>query len=221
MCVGATNEITLLEMAYILSLHNASVMLIHAGWPPHKDPGNKTPTQSILGFIAWILWANCMSQGRIVTHFLWMAHRLVSSNKPTRYTSTASFRAAMVIPWNHMFDLKSWEISQANLWKGSLQMRSLEIFCYLKISLSVMVPGLNWYSCEAALVLGACLPLCEGDFCPWMAFLGPGDPFHFAFFCSGSLHQGFPSLPLGLLSLLGLGQKSAWGFFSLNFAWAS
>ena len=38
-----------------------------------------------------ILLANWMSLGIIVTLFAWIAHKLVSSNKPTRYASLASY----------------------------------------------------------------------------------------------------------------------------------
>lgn len=34
--------------------------------------------------------ASCMSFGMIVTRFAWIAHRFVSSNRPTRYASDAS-----------------------------------------------------------------------------------------------------------------------------------
>ena len=144
MFVGTTNEMTFLEMAYVLSLHNALVMLVHAGQPPHEGPGNKTPTQSFLVLLPWILWANCISQERIVSQFAWMVHRLVSLNKPMRYASAASCRASMVIPWNHMSDLKPWAISQTSLCKVSLEMRSSVIFWNQQISLSATVPGLSW-----------------------------------------------------------------------------
>ena len=52
MCVGTANRMTFLEMAYVPSLHDTLVMFINTGWPLHGDPGNKTPIQWILGFIA-------------------------------------------------------------------------------------------------------------------------------------------------------------------------
>ena len=94
-----------------------------------------------------------------------MAHSFISLNKPTRYTSVASCRVPMVTPWNHMSDLKPWAISRTSHWKGSLQMRSLVILQNQQISLSAMVPGLNWHGHGMALALCASLPPCEGDFC--------------------------------------------------------
>ena len=37
-----------------------------------------------------ILLANCMSFGMMVTLLAWMAHKLVSSKRPTKYDSDAS-----------------------------------------------------------------------------------------------------------------------------------
>ena len=199
-------------------LHITLVMFVHTGQPLHKDPGNKTLIQSIWGSLPCILWANCMSWGRIVTLFAWMAHRLVSLNRPMRYSSMASCRAPMAIPWNCTSNLKSWAISWTILWKGSLWMRSLIIFWYLQISLSTTVPGLNWHGHEAASILGTHLPPCESDFCPCMALLGPTDPFHFVFLtwvCYLRASCG------SCQACWALARKVPGGFFSLNFAWAS
>ena len=54
----------------------------------------------------------------------WIAQRLVSSNKLTRYASTDSWRAPMADDWKRRSDLKSWAISRTRRWKGSLRMRS-------------------------------------------------------------------------------------------------
>ena len=101
-----------------------------------------------MGSLPQILWTSCISWGRIVTLFMWMAQRLVSSNKPMRCASVASCRAPIMIPWNHMSDHNPWAISQTSLWKGSLWLRSLVILWYLWISLSATVPGLNWCGCK-------------------------------------------------------------------------
>ena len=136
---------------------NALVAFISTGWPLPKDQGNKT-LWSTLGSLPHILQANCMSRERLITRFVWIVHRLVSSNRPTRYASAASCRAPMVIPWNCMSNLKPWAISWTNLWKGSLWMRSLVIFWNLQIFMSTTVSGLNWHGCRVASVLDhACL----------------------------------------------------------------
>ena len=147
-----------------------------------RTQGTRHLNSQFQGSGPWVLWANCMSQGRIIPHFMWISHRLVSLNKPTRYTSVASHRAPMAIPWNCMFDLKSWVFSQTSLWKDSLWMMSSVIFWYLWISLIAMMPGLNQHGCKVASVSGTCLPPHEGDFCSCVALLGPTDPFCFVFF---------------------------------------
>jgi hypothetical protein len=40
-----------------------------------------------------------MSFGMIVTRLAWIAHRLVSSNRPTRYASQASWSASTASDW--------------------------------------------------------------------------------------------------------------------------
>ena len=54
-----------------------------------------------------ILLASCMSLGMMVTRFAWIAHRLVSSNRPTMYASAASYRARTACDWNLRSDLNS------------------------------------------------------------------------------------------------------------------
>ena len=43
--------------------------------------------------------ASCMSCGKMVTRLAWMAHRLVSSKRPTRYASAASCRSRIRDAW--------------------------------------------------------------------------------------------------------------------------
>merc|ERR550519_3196712 len=86
--------------------------------------------------------ANWMSLGMIVTRLAWMAHRFVSSNRPTRYASLASWRAPIAALWNLRSVLKSWAISLTRRWKGSFLMRSSVDFWYLLISRRATVPGL-------------------------------------------------------------------------------
>ena len=110
------------------------------------------------GSFPWILLSNYMSQRRIITHFAWIAHRLVSSYKPIRYTSRSSCRTPMAIPWNLMSDLKSWAISETKPLEGTLQIRIFVIFWYLWISLTSTVPGLSWHA--RWLQYQACTCLC-------------------------------------------------------------
>lgn len=51
--------------------------------------------------------ASWMSFGMMVTRLAWMAHRLVSSNRPTRYASLASCSAPMAALWKRRSVLKS------------------------------------------------------------------------------------------------------------------
>ena len=63
--------------------------------------------------------ASWISLGIIVTLFAWMAHRLVSSKRPTRYASAASCSAATADDWNLKSVLKSWAISLTSLWRAA------------------------------------------------------------------------------------------------------
>ena len=74
--------------------------------------------------------ASWMSLGMIVTRLAWMAHKLVSSNKPTKYASDASWRARTAEPWKRRSVLKSCAISRTRRWNGSLRMSSSVDFRY-------------------------------------------------------------------------------------------
>ena len=70
----------------------------------------------------------------MVTLLAWMAAKLVSSKRPTRYASAASWRAKTADPWNLKSVLKSWAISLTSLWKGSFLIKKsvvdfLLVFC--------------------------------------------------------------------------------------------
>jgi len=56
--------------------------------------------------------ASWMSLGMMVTRLAWMAQRLVSSKRPTRYASDASWRARMAEDWKRRSVLKSSEQGQ-------------------------------------------------------------------------------------------------------------
>ena len=77
----------------------------------------------------------------MVTLLAWMAHKLVSSNKPTKYASDASCNAKTAEDWNRKSVLKSWAISLTNLWNGNFLMSNSVDFWYLRISLNATVPG--------------------------------------------------------------------------------
>ena len=88
--------------------------------------------------------ANWMSLGIIVTHFACMVQRLVSSMRPTKFASAASYRHIMVLPWKHKSVLSTaWAISQTSCEKGSFLIRSLVLFWNCQISQRATVPG--WY----------------------------------------------------------------------------
>merc|ERR1719383_1637205 len=91
----------------------------------------------------------------MVTLLAWIAQRLVSSNRPTRYASLASWRAPIAALWNLRSVLKSWAISLTRRWKGSLRIRSSVDFWYLLISRRATVPGLYLRGFLTPPVLGA------------------------------------------------------------------
>ena len=99
--------------------------------------------------------ASCMSLGMMVTRLAWIAQRLVSSKRPTRYASEASCRAITAEDWNLKSVLKSWAISRTSLWKGNLRIRSSVDFWYRLISLRATVPGLYLWGFFTPPVAGA------------------------------------------------------------------
>ena len=110
-----------------------------------------------------ILLASWMSLGMIVTRLVWIEHRLVSSNNPTKYASEASWSTAMARDWNltlphrgEVITLWSPEISRTSHWKGSFLIKSSVDFWYLQISFKATVPGRNLWSLFTA--FGAFIP---------------------------------------------------------------
>jgi len=77
-----------------------------------------------------ILLANWISFGMIVTRLAWIAHKLVSSNKPVKYASDASCNAKTACDWNRKSVLKSWAISLTKRWNGNLRIKSSVDFWY-------------------------------------------------------------------------------------------
>jgi len=75
--------------------------------------------------------ASWMSFGMMVTRLAWMAHKLVSSKRPTRYASDASWSASTAVDWKRKSVLKSCAISRTRRWNGSLRIKSSVDFWYL------------------------------------------------------------------------------------------
>ena len=67
----------------------------------------------------------------MVTRLAWIAHKFVSSNKPTKYASDASWSAKTAVDWNRKSVLKSCAISRTRRWNGSLRIKSSVDFWYL------------------------------------------------------------------------------------------
>ena len=86
-----------------------------------------------------------------------MAHRLVSSNSPTRYASAASCSASTAELWNLRSVLYSWAISLTSLWKGSFLTNSSVLFWYFLISRRATVPGLKRWGFFTPLVVETAL----------------------------------------------------------------
>ena len=86
--------------------------------------------------------ASWISFGIIVTRLAWIAHKFVSSKRPTRYDSEASCSARMAVDWKRRSVLKSCAISRTSRWNGNLRMSNSVLFWYLRISLKATVPGL-------------------------------------------------------------------------------
>ena len=110
----------------------------------------------------WILHANWISFGIMVTHFTCMVHKLVSSNNKTRYASTASCNAVTAAgdilsscPPCHRSCTNSL-MRQSN---GALLISSSVDRWYLLISCSATVPGLYLLRFGVS-VLGSLPPLC-------------------------------------------------------------
>ena len=85
--------------------------------------------------------ASWMSFGMMVTRLAWIAHKLVSSNSPTRYASEASCSAMTAEDWKRRSVLKSCAISRTSRWNGSLRISSSVLFWYRLISRRATVPG--------------------------------------------------------------------------------
>ena len=79
----------------------------------------------------------------MVTLFAWIAHKLVSSNKPVKYASDASCNAKTACDWNRKSVLKSWAISLTKRWNGNLRIKSSVDFWYF-LSKLVRVKEERW-----------------------------------------------------------------------------
>jgi hypothetical protein len=77
----------------------------------------------------------------IVTRLAWIAHKLVSSNRPTKYASADSWSAKTADPWKRKSLLKSCAISRTRRWNGNLRIKRSVDFWYRRISRKATVPG--------------------------------------------------------------------------------
>merc|ERR1711994_1189990 len=84
-----------------------------------------------------------------------MAHKLVSSIKPTKEASEASCSAMTALDWNRRSVLKSCAISRTKRWNGSLRNNNSVDFWYLLISRRATVPGLYRWGFFTPPVAGA------------------------------------------------------------------
>ena len=106
-----------LGLFYILSTYGDSFHRYTPFWRiwwSRKGPNVVSPVRAFAFQLLSPLMrgASCMSFGIIVTLFAWMAHKLESSRRLTKYASEASCRAIMAPLWKRMFILpKSWAIS--------------------------------------------------------------------------------------------------------------
>ena len=112
-----------------------------------------------------ILLASCISFGIIVTLFAWIAHRFVSSKRPIKYASEASWSAITADDWNLRSFLYSEAISLTTLWNGNFLMSKSVLFWYFLISLRATVPGLYLWAfftppAAGAVFLAALLARC-------------------------------------------------------------
>ena len=118
--------------------------------------------------------ASRMSFGMMVTRLAWMAHRLASSNSPTRYASAASWRHSIAADWNRRSVLKSWAISLTNLWKGNFRMSSAVDLWKWRMSFRATVPALyRWgFTCLPCILASWIFLFCSSvqsspaRFCP-------------------------------------------------------
>ncbi len=89
----------------------------------------------------WMHCASRMSFGMIVTRFAWIAQSLLSSKRPTRYASKASWRARRAMLCIRISDFKSVAISLTRCWKGAFLIKRSVFFWYLWILRVATVPG--------------------------------------------------------------------------------
>ena len=83
-----------------------------------------------------------MSLGMIITCLAWIVHKLLSSNRLTRYASLASCNAIMVLPWNCTPVKNCCPTSWTSHINGNFPINSSVLFWYFLISHSAMVLGL-------------------------------------------------------------------------------
>ena len=96
-----------------------------------------------LTFSPHILWGNLISLGNMVTHFVWIVQRLVSSRRHIRYAWVASCNASTTPAWISWSPCSLCKISLTSHRNGTLGMSNSVDFWNLWISHNACVPGLN------------------------------------------------------------------------------
>lgn len=96
----------------------------------------------------------------MVQRLAWIAHRLVSSIRMTRYISAASCKAWRAVDWNLTSGMDAPHISKATSLtsraKGSLGISMFVDFWYFLISMRALVPGLYLWPLRAEDVEACC-----------------------------------------------------------------
>ena len=147
-------------------------------------------SQNYLIISPLILWASCISQGRIVTHLACIMHKFVSSISQMIYASATSCNANTIPAWIKWYACSFCKISQTSWRNGIFGISSSVIFWYQWISHRACVPSLNllpFTDLEVAwgLILSNCLIPMQGIF-----------PFPLFFMTAFPLEEGTRGIPI-------------------------
>ena len=108
---------------------------------PHRTSTYERPFTQEGNYLVCL--AKCISLGRIVMHFTWIAHKLVSSRSQIRYASVASCNVSTAPACMWWSLCSHCNTSFTNHKKGALGISNSVDFWNLWISLNALVPGLN------------------------------------------------------------------------------
>ena len=117
-----------------------------------------------------------MSLGMIVTYLAWIAHKLLSSNRLTRYALLASCNAIMAVPWNCTPVKNCCPTSWTSCMNSNFLINSSVLFWYFLISRNARVPSLYlhfvpgfstfFFPCSATGLAFFCTPLLQASLLP-------------------------------------------------------